>query len=165
MRTRARAPRPPRPRVSARGGSGGGGGGGALDATACNGNSGSQRVVVLLRLALADALTHPRARAALVGDAARSMHPLAEQGVNQGLLDAAALGAALVRATRTGGDAGGASMLAEYEAARGAPRRSALTPRCGPGRAALSSRSAPPRAAAHRARSSVRAACCPRCAL
>jgi 2-octaprenylphenol hydroxylase len=54
-------------------------------------------------------------RCALIGDAAHVVHPLAGQGVNLGLLDAAAL-SELVRAARTGGeDAGALGVLRRYE--------------------------------------------------
>ena len=76
----------------------------------------SKRAVIPLRLAFADALVRPRL--ALIGDAARSFHPLAGQGLNQGLLDAAALVNAVETAIRTGADAGSPRALQEYAAAR-----------------------------------------------
>ncbi len=50
-----------------------------------------------------------------MGDAAHSIHPLAGQGMNLGITDAALLGNALIRAKRMGEDIGRASVLQEYE--------------------------------------------------
>jgi 2-octaprenylphenol hydroxylase len=55
------------------------------------------------------------ARFALVGDAAHTVHPLAGQGVNLGLLDAAALGETLVQAHSGGRDVGDLPVLRKYE--------------------------------------------------
>ncbi len=55
---------------------------------------------------------------ALVGDAAHVIHPLAGQGVNLGLLDAATLVDILVDARRTGRAFGGQATLRRYERAR-----------------------------------------------
>lgn len=55
----------------------------------------------------------------MVGDAAHAVHPLAGQGVNLGLGDAAALASALATARELGQDIGDAEMLQrEYEAPR-----------------------------------------------
>ena len=54
-------------------------------------------------------------RLALVGDAARAIHPIAGQGFNLGIRDAAALAEALVEARRAGLDIGSPSALAPYE--------------------------------------------------
>jgi 2-octaprenylphenol hydroxylase len=55
---------------------------------------------------------------ALVGDAAHAIHPLAGQGVNLGLLDAATLAEVLVDARRAGREIGGYALLRRYERAR-----------------------------------------------
>ena len=54
------------------------------------------------------------ARAALVGDAAHGIHPIAGQGLNLGLRDAAALAETLVDAARLGLDVGAADTLESY---------------------------------------------------
>ncbi len=55
---------------------------------------------------------------ALIGDAAHMIHPLAGQGVNIGLLDAAALAQVLVAACEQGKDFGSLEVLKGYEAMR-----------------------------------------------
>lgn len=55
---------------------------------------------------------------ALIGDAAHMIHPLAGQGVNIGLLDAAALAQVLMAAQARGKDFGDLRVLQEYEAMR-----------------------------------------------
>jgi 2-octaprenyl-6-methoxyphenol hydroxylase len=65
-----------------------------------------------LALQLADSYTAPRA--VLVGDAAHGIHPIAGQGLNLGLRDAAALAEILVDAARLGLDIGAADILASY---------------------------------------------------
>jgi 2-octaprenylphenol hydroxylase len=62
------------------------------------------------------ALDYVRPRAALVGDAAHVVHPLAGQGLNLGLLDCASLAESL-------GEAGGAGALGDYGALRRYERR------------------------------------------
>jgi len=61
------------------------------------------------------ALQYVRPRVALVGDAAHIIHPLAGQGVNMGLLDAAALAELLISELRRGGDIGALRVLRRYE--------------------------------------------------
>lgn len=54
-------------------------------------------------------------RLALVGDAAHSVHPLAGQGVNLGMLDAAALAEVILSAVADGRDPGERRVLRRYE--------------------------------------------------
>lgn len=54
-------------------------------------------------------------RVALIGDAAHTVHPLAGQGVNLGMLDAAALAQVLREATEAGRDLGNRRVLRRYE--------------------------------------------------
>ncbi|MGZ5041937.1 MAG: FAD-dependent monooxygenase, partial [Usitatibacter sp.] len=55
-------------------------------------------------------------RTAIVGNAAQAMHPIAGQGLNLGLRDAAALAAAVTSVPRE--EVGGAAMLDAYRASR-----------------------------------------------
>lgn len=57
-------------------------------------------------------------RLALAGDAAHVVHPIAGQGVNLGLRDAAVLAEIVVDRVRLGMDPGGADALARYQRAR-----------------------------------------------
>jgi len=73
----------------------------------------SERAAFPLRLQHATRYTAPRL--ALVGDAAHTIHPLAGQGVNLGLLDAAALAQVLTEAHDRGRDLGEHAVLRRYE--------------------------------------------------
>ena len=70
------------------------------------------RFVYPLSLQLADRIVAPRT--ALVGDAAHVIHPIAGQGLNMGLKDAAALAQVVIEAARRGEDIGAAAVLARY---------------------------------------------------
>jgi 2-octaprenyl-6-methoxyphenol hydroxylase len=70
------------------------------------------RFVYPLSLQLAERLTGPRT--ALIGDAAHAVHPVAGQGLNMGLKDAAALAEVLVEAMRLGEDIGAKTVLDRY---------------------------------------------------
>jgi len=69
-----------------------------------------------LRLQIARSFIGPRL--ALVGDAAHVVHPIAGQGLNLGLKDAAALAEVIVDALRLGMDHGSDEILARYQAWR-----------------------------------------------
>lgn len=64
------------------------------------------------------AVRYVRPRAALIGDAAHAIHPLAGQGVNLGFLDALALAEVLRQARTAGRDPGALGTLRRYERAR-----------------------------------------------
>ena len=70
------------------------------------------RFVHPLSLSLAHSMTAPRV--ALAGDAAHAVHPLAGQGLNMGLKDAAALAETVVEAARLGEDWGASAVLDRY---------------------------------------------------
>lgn len=70
------------------------------------------RFVYPLSLELATRLTG--GRTALIGDAAHGVHPVAGQGLNMGLKDAAALAEVLIEAMRLGEDIGSDLVLARY---------------------------------------------------
>jgi 2-octaprenyl-6-methoxyphenol hydroxylase len=57
-------------------------------------------------------------RVALLGDAAHGIHPIAGQGLNLGLKDAAALAEVLVDAARLGEDIGSETVMDRYAAWR-----------------------------------------------
>ena len=69
-----------------------------------------------LSLQLAERWTAPRV--ALLGDAAHAIHPIAGQGLNLGLKDAAALAETLADAARLGEDIGDRAVLERYAAWR-----------------------------------------------
>jgi len=66
-------------------------------------------------LALTHAVDYTAPAVALVGDAAHTVHPLAGQGVNLGLLDAAALAEVVLDAHGAGKDIGAHHVLRRYE--------------------------------------------------
>lgn len=66
-----------------------------------------------LGLSLAEAYVADRV--ALIGDAAHGIHPIAGQGLNLGIRDAAALAEVIVDARRLGLDYGMTTVLADYE--------------------------------------------------
>lgn len=70
------------------------------------------RFVYPLSLQLADNLIAPRM--AIMGDAAHGVHPVAGQGLNMGLKDAAALAEVLTEAMRLGEDIGSELVLERY---------------------------------------------------
>jgi 2-octaprenylphenol hydroxylase len=76
----------------------------------------SERAAIPLALGFArDYTSH---RVALIGDAAHTVHPLAGQGVNLGILDAATLAEILLAAAGKKRDLGTQALLRRYERAR-----------------------------------------------
>ena len=74
------------------------------------------RAAFPLSLQMAKAYTAPRF--ALLGDAAHAIHPIAGQGLNMGLRDAAAMADVIADALNQGRDIGGAQALSDYAAWR-----------------------------------------------
>lgn len=77
-------------------------------------------------LRLFETLNYVKARLALVGDAAHTIHPLAGQGVNLGLADVASLIDVIVDALNEKKDIGELKVLRRYERWRRAENRSML---------------------------------------
>lgn len=75
-----------------------------------------ERAAFPLRAVQATSYCAPRI--ALVGDAAHTIHPLAGQGVNLGILDAAVLSEVAAQAAMRGRDPGGRAALERYERRR-----------------------------------------------
>lgn len=75
--------------------------------------SSGSRAAFPLYLQHATAYTAPRL--ALIGDAAHTLHPLAGQGVNLGILDAATLAEVILDAYNLGKDIGAYNILRRYE--------------------------------------------------
>lgn len=73
------------------------------------------------------ALRYATHRVALLGDAAHTVHPLAGQGMNLGLLDAAAMAAVIEDAALAGEDVGDLKVLRRYERERKGDNLAMLT--------------------------------------
>ena len=73
---------------------------------------------IAIPLALGFARHYTAHRVALIGDAAHTVHPLAGQGVNLGILDAAALAETLLTGAGAKCDLGSHALLRRYERAR-----------------------------------------------
>ena len=80
----------------------------------------------LFPLAHGHATEYVRPGLALIGDAAHSIHPLAGQGVNLGMADAASLAEVLSSAKQARKDIGSLNVLRQYERWRRADNRSML---------------------------------------
>lgn len=74
-----------------------------------------------------EAVSYCRERFVLIGDAAHSIHPLAGQGANLGLLDAASLGQVILAARDKSKDPGNLNILRRYERWRKAENRIMMT--------------------------------------
>jgi len=83
-----------------------------------------RRVSYPLKRVAASRLT--AARAALVGNAAQTLHPIGAQGFNLGLRDALTLAELLIEAARTSRDPGAAELLATYATRRAEDRAGTL---------------------------------------
>lgn len=78
-------------------------------------------------LALTESSQTSAPRLAVIGNAAQGLHPVAGMGFNLGLRDAASLAELLAeRAAQPGFDAGGAALLAAYDAWRRSDRRGVI---------------------------------------
>lgn len=77
-------------------------------------------------LTLVRARESVRARLALIGNAAHSLHPVAGQGFNLGLRDVAALADTVMNALRSGIDIGNLAMLQSYADARRRDQRGVI---------------------------------------
>lgn len=77
-------------------------------------------------LTLVRARASVRARLALIGNAAHSLHPVAGQGFNLGLRDVAALADTIMDAQRGGIDIGDRAILQAYADARGRDQRGVI---------------------------------------
>lgn len=77
-------------------------------------------------LVLTRALEHVRPHLAVIGNAAHTLHPIAGQGFNLGLRDAAALAQVIVEAQRAGHDIGSLDVLNHYAAWRRADQMRAI---------------------------------------
>ena len=84
-----------------------------VSAGSSHGSAAGSRASFSLNLQHAMAYTAPRL--ALIGDAAHTLHPLAGQGVNLGVLDAATLAEVVLEAHRLGKDMGAHGTLRRYE--------------------------------------------------
>jgi 2-octaprenylphenol hydroxylase len=73
------------------------------------------------------AMRYTAPRVALIGDAAHTVHPLAGQGMNLGLLDAAAVAAVVEDALLAGEDPGDLKVLQRYERQRKGDNLAMLT--------------------------------------
>ncbi len=82
-------------------------------ASPSHGSAAGSRAAFPLSLQHASAYTAPRL--ALIGDAAHTLHPLAGQGVNLGVLDAATLTEVILDAYNSDKDIGAHSILRRYE--------------------------------------------------
>jgi len=83
-----------------------------------------RRVSYPLKRVAASRLT--AVRAALVGNAAQTLHPIGAQGFNLGLRDALTLAELLIEAARTSRDPGAAELLATYATRRAEDRAGTL---------------------------------------